>query len=163
MVTGKRLRRRMDQDPGKLEVVTDIAEIEQVASHKLFGLIIDKNLTYEINFHELCNKFPERLGLLLRHISPYLKKNQKIIYLNTVIKPLTMYASSVWTSCNKMLLERVLRTQKRAARIILSASRISQTVTLFNNLSCLPFYNEAYINRCALAFKRIDGTVCLTI
>ena len=109
MVTGKRLRRRMDQDPGKLEVVTDIAEIEQVASHKLFGLIIDKNLTYVINFDELCNKFSERLGLLLRHISRYLKKTQKIIYLNTVIKPLTMYASSVWTSCNKTLLERVLR------------------------------------------------------
>ena len=82
LVTGKRLRRRIkDQDPGKLEVVTDIAEIEQVASHKLFGLIIDKNLTDEINFDELCNKFSERLGLLLRHISPYLKKNQKIIYL----------------------------------------------------------------------------------
>ena len=69
LVTAKRLRRRMDQDPGKLEVVTDTAEIEQVASHKLFGLIIDKNLTYEINFDELCNKLSKRLGLL-RHISP---------------------------------------------------------------------------------------------
>ena len=135
LVTGKRLRRRMDQDPGKLEVVTDIAEIEQVASHKLFGLIIDEDLTYEINVDELCNKLSKRLGLLLRHISPHLKKNQRIVYFNTVIKPLTMYASSVWTSCNKMLLERVLRTQKRAARIILSAPRTSRTVTLFNNLS----------------------------
>ena len=69
LVTAKRLRRRMDQDPGKLEVVTDTAEIEHVASHKLFGLIIDKNLTYEINFDELCNKLSKRLGLL-RHISP---------------------------------------------------------------------------------------------
>ena len=69
LVTAKLLRRRMDQDPGKLEVVTDTAEIEQVASHKLFGLIIDKNLTYEINFDELCNKLSKRLGLL-RYISP---------------------------------------------------------------------------------------------
>ena len=53
--------------------------------------------------------------------------------------------------------------QKRAARIILSAPRTSRTVTLFNNLSCVPSYNEARINRCALAFKRINGTVCLTI
>ena len=77
LVTAKRSRRRMDQDPGKLEVVTDTAEIEQVASHKLFGLIIDKNLTYEINFDELCNKFSERLGLLLRHISPYLEEKSE--------------------------------------------------------------------------------------
>ena len=52
----------MDQDPGKLEVVTDIAEIEQVASHKLFGLIIEEDLTYEINVDELCNKLSKRLG-----------------------------------------------------------------------------------------------------
>ena len=45
LVTGKRLRRRMDQDSGKLEVVTNTAGIEQVASHKLFGLIIDEDLT----------------------------------------------------------------------------------------------------------------------
>ena len=71
-----------------------------------------------------------------------------------------MYASSVWTLYNKMLLERVLRMQKRAARIILSVPRTSRSVTLFNNLSWLPYYNEAYINpvRC-LAFKRINGTL----
>ena len=70
-----------------------------------------------------------------------------------------MYASSVWTSRNKMLLERVLRMQKGAARITLSVTRTSRTVTLFNNLNWLPFYNEANINRCALAFKRINGTL----
>ena len=69
-----------------------------------------------------------------------------------------MYASTVWTSCNKEVLERVLRMQKRAARIILEAQRTSRTVTLFNNLSWIPSYNEAYIKRCQLAFKRIIGS-----
>ena len=90
LVTGKRLRRRMDQDLGKLEVVTDTAKIEQVASHKLLGLIIDEDLTYEVHVDELCNKLSKRLGLL-RHINPHLKKNQRIIYFNAVIKPLMMY------------------------------------------------------------------------
>ena len=49
LVTGKRLRRRMDQDLGKLEVETDTAEIEQVASHELLGLIIDEEITYEVH------------------------------------------------------------------------------------------------------------------
>ena len=104
-----------------------------------------------------ANKRWKRLGLL-RHISPYLKKNQRIIYFNAVIKPLMMYASTVWTSYNKEVLERVLRMQKRAARIILEAQRTSRTITLFNNLSRILFYNEAYIKRCALAFKRINGS-----
>ena len=69
-----------------------------------------------------------------------------------------MYASTVWTSCNKEVLERVLRMQKRAARIILEAQRTSRTVTLFNNLSWIPLYNEVYITLCELAFKRINGS-----
>ena len=158
LVTGKRLRKRMVQDTGKLEVKTDNAEIEQVANHKLLGMIIDEHLTYEVHVDKLCIKLSKRLGLL-RHISPYLKKNQRIIYFNAVIKPLMMYASTVWTSCNKEVLERVLRMQKRAARIILEAQRTtSRTVTLFNNLSWIPLYNEVYITLCELAFKRINGS-----
>ena len=140
LVTGKRLRKRMVQNTGKLEVKTDNAEIEQVANHTLLGMIIDEHLTYEVHVDKLCIKLSKRLGLL-RHISPYLKKNQRIIYFNAVIKPLMMYASTVWASCNKEVLERVLRMQKRAARIILEAQRTSRTVTLFNNLSWIPFYN----------------------
>ena len=142
LVTGKRLRKRIVQDSGKLEVKTDNAEILNVKNHKLLGMIIDEDLTYEAHVDELCNKLSKRLGLL-RHISPYLKKNQRIIYFNAIIKPVMMYASQVWTLCNKEALEGVLHVQKRAARIILEAQRTSRTVTLFNNLSWIPFYNEA--------------------
>ena len=92
LVTGKRLRKRMVQDTGKLEVKTDNAEIEQVANHKLLGMIMHEHLTYEVHVDKLCNKLSKRLGLL-RHISPYLKKNQRIIYFNAVIKPL-LYAET---------------------------------------------------------------------
>ena len=66
-----------------------------------------------------------------------------------------MFASIVWTSCNKEALERVY---KRAPRIIVEAQLTSRTVTFFNILSWIPFYNEANIKRCELAHKWIDGT-----
>ena len=46
----------------------------------------------------------------------------------------------------------------RATKRYLKAQRTSRTATLFNNLSWIPFYNEAYIKRCELAFKRINGS-----
>ena len=58
----------MDQDSAKLEVVMDTAEIEQVASYKLLGLIINEDLTYKVYVNERCNKLSERLGLL-HHIN----------------------------------------------------------------------------------------------
>ena len=54
LVLGKRLWKRVVQDSGKLEVKTDNAEIENVANHKLLGMIED--LTCEEHVDELCNK-----------------------------------------------------------------------------------------------------------
>ena len=56
-----------------------------------------------------------------------------------------LHVNQVWTLCNKETLERVLRMQKQTVRIFLEAQSTSRTVTLFNNLSWIPFYNEAYI------------------
>ena len=69
-----------------------------------------------------------------------------------------LYLSPIWSSCNKELLERVLRMQKRAARIILDAERTARTLTMFNELNWIPFIIEAYISRCSIALKRIEGT-----
>ena len=56
---GKRLWKRIVQDSGKLEVKTDNAEIENVAKHKLLGMIIDEDLTYEVQVDGLCDNFPK--------------------------------------------------------------------------------------------------------
>ena len=97
----------------------------------------------------------KRIGLL-RHISPYLKRNQRDIYYSTIIKPVMLYGSTIWTSCSKENLLKVLRLQKRAARIILDAERTAPSVDLFNTLKWVPFYAESYVNRCALIYKRLN-------
>ena len=59
LITERRLRKRIVQDSGKLEVKTDNAEIENVANHKLPGSTMDEDLTYdmyEVHVDELCNK-----------------------------------------------------------------------------------------------------------
>lgn len=58
LVMGKRLRRRLDQDTGQLEVSTDNTVIEQGASHKLLDVIIDEDVTFEVHVDELCNQLP---------------------------------------------------------------------------------------------------------
>jgi len=90
---------------------------------------------------ELCKKLAKRIGLL-RHISPYLKCNQCDIYYSTSIKPEILYGSTIWTSCSKENLLKVLRLQKRAARIILDAERTAPSVDLLNTLNWVPFYAE---------------------
>ena len=51
------------------------AEIDQVASHKLLGLIINGDLTYEVHVDEPCNKLSKRLGLCNLNLLSLLHKN----------------------------------------------------------------------------------------
>ena len=94
---------------------------------------------------ELCKKLSKCVGLL-HHISPYLKQKQCEIYYCTIIKPVLLYGSTVWCSCKQDDLQRVLKLQKRAARVILNADRRACSVDLFNTLGWLPFYIEAHIS-----------------
>ena len=49
-------------------------------------------------------------------------------YFSTIIKPAMLYGSTICTSCSKENLLKVLRLQKRAARIILDAERTAPSV-----------------------------------
>jgi len=67
-----------------------------------------------------------------------------------------MYGSSIWSNCSADNLTRILKLQKRAARVILGADTRSNSVNLFNKLSWLPFYDEVKVIKCSLVLKRLQ-------
>lgn len=88
---------------------------------------------------------------------------QRLLYYNTMIRSVLHYVSTIWSSCNKENLDRVLRLQKRAARVICNAKNQASSVKLFNSLQWLPFYEEVKIAKCCLAYKRIKDKVPIYI
>ena len=110
------------------------------------------------NFHidELCKKLSKRIGLL-KYISSFLKQRQKETYYNGVIKPTLLYGSMIWGNCNLEYLQNILKFQKRAARIILDAERLTPSVVLFNNLNWIPFTKQSLIKRCAQVYKQVHN------
>ena len=72
-----------------------------------------------------------------------------------------LYGSSIWGSITlKQNLTRLLKLQKRAARVILNKNtRESRTVDLFKSLNWLPFVQEIKVNQCSLLMKRFQGQV----
>ena len=63
---------------------------------------------------------------------------------------------TVWAECSKDNLLRILRMQKRAARVILDADTRANSVTLFKQLGWLAFHDEVKVNKCVLAYKRLN-------
>ena len=69
------------------------------------------------------------------------------------------YVNVVWSSYDKRYHNRVLKLQKRAARIILDADSQASSVKLFNKLKWITFYEQAKIAKCCIIYKRLQGHV----
>jgi len=94
LVTGKRLRNLVAST--SIDINLNGSNIEHVTDFKLLGVTLDQDLSFNRQIEELCKKLAKRIGLL-RHISPYLKRNQRDIYYSTIIKPVMLYGSTIWT------------------------------------------------------------------
>ena len=81
LVARKRLQHKFSEETATLKLRLDATSIDQLSYHKLLGLIVDKDLSFEAHIDELPKKLSKRLGLL-RHnfISPYLKQRHKLIF-----------------------------------------------------------------------------------
>ena len=68
-----------------------------------------------------------------------------------MIRPVMGYVNVVWSSCDKRCLNRVLKLQKKAARIILDADSHASSVKLFTKLN--------WIAKCCIIYKRLQGHI----
>ncbi|CAB4028026.1 Hypothetical predicted protein, partial [Paramuricea clavata] len=116
--TGKRLDKKLDSLD--LQIELNNTTIEQADVFSLLGLKIDMRLTFDEHVDSLCNKLSQRIGVL-RKIKVFLPLEQRILYYN---------------------LDRVLRLQKRAAKVILDAVMRANSAELFKKLNWLPFFCE---------------------
>ena len=74
-----------------------------------------------------------------------------------MIRSVLNYVAVVWTNCENDLLAKVLKLQKRAARLIMDAYSKASYVRLFHDLSWLPFYEDVKISKFLIAFERLRG------
>ena len=83
----------------------------------LLGLEIDNMLSFNLHVEMICKRFSSRIAVL-RKILVFVPLSQRLLYYNAIISPVLSDGSVTWSSCDKELLYRVLKKQKRAARVI---------------------------------------------
>ena len=154
-ITGKRLSTRINHD---LAVVVNGKQLENVRCAKLLGLEIDHELTFIPHVEKLSKKLSQRIGILKR-IKYCLPLKHRLIFYNTMIRQVIDYVNVDWTSCDKHCLNRVLKLQKRAARVILDADCQASSLKLFNKLNWTPFFEQAKLTKCCIIYKRLQGYV----
>ena len=116
-VKGKRLSTQINNN---LKITCNGSLLTNVMNVKLLGLETDEELTFSEHITTVCKKVTQRIGLL-KKITNHLPLKQRLLYYNALIRPVINYTSVLRTNCDKESLERVLKLQKRPARVILNA------------------------------------------
>ena len=111
--------------------------IEEAKDEKLLGVNIDKHLNWDNHIDFLIDKLNSRICLLKR-AKTYLNYRLRNLLYNALIRPLFEYCCTVWGNTKNEYLLRLLRVQKRCARIILDASYSDNSIELFSELGWLP-------------------------
>ena len=156
MITGKRLESKLRN---LLNVTTDrVKTLKIVNSATLLGLEIDNMLSFNLHVEMICKRLSSRIAVLHK-IRVFLPLSQRPLYYNAIVRPVLSYVSVIWSSCDKELLNRVLKLQKRAARVVLYADRQASSVALFNKLHWIPFYEQCNKDKCSILYKRIHGSL----
>ena len=131
--------------------------IESVSSQKHLGITIDKNLTWEKQIDLVC-KSANRKITLMKLLSKYIDQTSLKQYYNSYVLPVFDYGCVVWGNTTHANVTRLVKLQKRAARIILKADFLTPSEQLFKKLNWLKFPKRAQYHTCLVVYKGINGS-----
>ena len=106
---------------------------------KLLGIIIDKSLTLDKQVDAVCLNVSRRIALL-KLLSKYVdQKGLNLYFYKSYILPIFDYGCLIWRRCSASNANRLIKLQKRAARIILNIDIMTPSEQMFSELNWPPF------------------------
>ena len=147
---------RLSRCHSYLEIMVNNHVIECSESEKLLGIKIDKCLSFVKHIDYVCQNVTSKISLLSK-IKQYLPLDTRKLYYNAYILPVMDYCLTVWGSAPKYQLDRLLKLQKRAARIILDMPPDAPSMPLFQQLGWLTIYERLEYNKAIVLYKSTHG------
>ena len=121
---------------------------------KLLGLLIDNTLKWSAQVEATLKKCNSLLYLLSR-IKVYLNLHSRKLFFNAYILPHIDYCSTVWGNCKAADIDRVIKFQKRAARLILDEDFNTPSNVLFKALGWLRFDDRVNYRKAVMMYKAL--------
>jgi len=100
----------------KLSLSVEGITLQSVETHRLLGVHLDKNLTWNIHIDKLCKQVNIKINLLKRITHFLTLDNMKKVFYTGYISSIIEYACIVWGIGNKTNSNKIIKLQKRAAK-----------------------------------------------
>ena len=130
--------------------------INNCDSQKLLGIIIDKSLTWDKQIDAVCLNVTRQITLL-KLLSKYVDQNSLNIYYKSYILPIIDYGCLIWGRCSTSNTNRLIKLQKRAARIILKVDLMTPSKQMFSEFKWLPFPERVKYHTHVMMYKILNN------
>ena len=101
------------------------------------GVFFDPNLNFKHHISTLSNKLSKAL-YALRSVKKTLNQKSLLLIHNSIFHCHLLYAIQIWSCSKSGPINEIFKMQKKAIRIVASASYNSHTEPLFKRLQVLP-------------------------
>ena len=133
-------------------------EVKRTRYTKFLGVLIDENLTWDLQLKAVASKVSSQIGIICRGRKFLNNHAMKMLYF-AFINPYLTYGNIVWGSVQKSKLKKIHTLQKRAVRIVSHAPRGSHSRPLMVENKILNIYEINLFNFFKLMFKAYRNEV----
>ena len=130
--------------------------IKKVGYVRYLGIEVDSRLSWSMHIAKLNNKCNQVLGVLAKTRKFMSRETAKLIYY-ALIHSRIVYCQEIWGSACQTTLTPLIRTQKKAMRIICRVGRSEHSTPLFQELNIRPLNTEIAYRRALLAYEIIKN------
>jgi len=140
-----------------INITIDGVPLTQVHEIKFLGVVLTDDLKWRKHADMVVNKISKIVGILYR-INHILDLDKLKLLYHTLLEPHMTYCCSVWSSPHRTgNLDRILKLQKAAVRIITHSSYLSHSNPLFCTLSIIKIYELSHLSKLVLMFKFVHN------
>ena len=123
---------------------------------RLLGITVDNSLKWSAQVEATLKKCNSLLYLLGR-IKIYLDLYSCKLFFNAYILPHLDYCSTIWGNCSTTDIDRVIKFQKRAARVILDKDIDTPSNELFKQLGWMRFDERVNFHKAVMMYKALHN------
>jgi hypothetical protein len=153
-------QKRQNQTSCMPPIFIDNSIVEEVDTHKVLGVIIDKNVTWSPHIDNLSNLLSQKV-FQFNKIKHFLDMPSRKSFFYAYIQSQIDYASTIYDLCSANTLKPLKRIHKRAMKVILNKS--SLTISDYKQIDILPLEQKLNYNKAILMYKIMVGPAPISL
>ena len=139
----------------KNNIKIDNTILEPVDKIKFLGVILNSHLTWGDHIKFISTKIAKNIGILYK-IQNKIPKNTLVNLYFTLVHPYYEYCNIVWAADHTSALETLIRSQKKAIRIISHSKRNAHTEEIFKRLKILNIHQLNKFQLACFVYKSVN-------